>query len=465
MSQLSPILAQAAAAAEDPTIGGAITAMMFLLTAFGSLAMIVMWVVRCGQTGHALPAAQRGVLRIPLALTIVAVSLSVLLVVLVLLSAIVPDPVPVSVGGATTTATIETQEADDSEAGATESKAQKTEADAAASSASSETKTETTPADVTAENPNALPQKKSNLTPAQMKRALIQTIGMDLIMFLVFGGVILVAGQAGRVRLKGDATLQPSAQQSGASNPNVARRPAIPSFTGGGMWPDLDDASAIPSIPGYGILGNRPVVVPDAPAAPVPATNETIQATARPAHFNPYEVIGDHAPENQSTPEAAPLPDEPFSFLTELRFATEVFLAAYVPTTALRLIIVLISIGLSGEAPASHPFLEMLNSGISVSMLAMILVTAVFFAPLVEELQFRVVILGGIAQLGRPGLALGVSSILFAFAHGFPDSIALIPLALALGYAYLRRRSYVTVMLVHFLFNGFNMILALVAML
>lgn len=53
---------------------------------------------------------------------------------------------------------------------------------------------------------------------------------------------------------------------------------------------------------------------------------------------------------------------------------------------------------------------------------------------------------------------------LFAFAHGFPDSIALIPLAFALGYTYLRRRSYVTVMLVHFLFNGFNMLLALVAL-
>jgi membrane protease YdiL (CAAX protease family) len=91
--------------------------------------------------------------------------------------------------------------------------------------------------------------------------------------------------------------------------------------------------------------------------------------------------------------------------------------------------------------------------------------TAVLFAPLVEELQFRVVVLGGIAQMGRPMLALGVSSVLFAFAHGFPDSLALLPLAFALGYAYLRRRSYITVMLVHFLFNGFNMALALLALL
>ena len=98
-------------------------------------------------------------------------------------------------------------------------------------------------------------------------------------------------------------------------------------------------------------------------------------------------------------------------------------------------------------------------------MIAIIVLVAVFVAPIVEELQFRVVVLGGIAQIGQPRLALIASSILFAFAHEFPDSIALIPLALALGYAYLRRRSYVTVMLVHFLFNGFNMILALVSFL
>ena len=53
---------------------------------------------------------------------------------------------------------------------------------------------------------------------------------------------------------------------------------------------------------------------------------------------------------------------------------------------------------------------------------------------------------------------------LFAFAHGFPDALALLPLAAALGYAYLRRRSYVTVVLVHFFFNSFNMAIALIAL-
>ena len=157
--------------------------------------------------------------------------------------------------------------------------------------------------------------------------------------------------------------------------------------------------------------------------------------------------------------------DEQFSFLTELWYAIEVFLAAYLPTAILRIIVVQLTKGLSGEDPGQHPFLEMLNAGVGIPVVVMILLTAVFCAPVVEELQYRVIVLGGLAQLGRPMLALWVSSFLFAFAHGFPDSLALVPLAFALGYTYLRRRSYVTVMLVHFLFNGFNMALALLAML
>ena len=464
MSLLHSILAQAAPATENPTIGEVISGVMFLLTAFGSLAMIVKWVVRYGQTGHALPAARRGVLRIPLALTIVTISLSVLLMVLVLLSAIVPEPVPVGIGGAAATATIETQDPEVGEAESAKPTAEIAETGTDADSAATTTATEGTTADASSESPASPLQKKSSMTPTQMERALIQTIGMDLIMFLAFGGVILVASQAGRVRLT-DSTIQRQATQQPA--PSIPNQPwaAGSGFAAGGMWPDLDDASSIPSMPGYGILGNS-LTVPTA-AASVRAAGEAVQPTAKPADVNPFEVIKDHTelPEKVWTSEPTPVPDEQFSFLTELSFAIEVFLAAYAPTTALRLLIVMISIAISGETPASHPFLEMLDAGISLWMLAMILVTAVFVAPVVEELQFRVVILGGIAQFGRPGIALAISSILFAFAHGFPDSIALIPLALALGYAYLRRRSYLTVMMVHFLFNAFNMVLALVAML
>ena len=130
----------------------------------------------------------------------------------------------------------------------------------------------------------------------------------------------------------------------------------------------------------------------------------------------------------------------------------------------LRVLIVVLTEGLTGEVPDQHPFLEMMESDVGMAVLSLIVLTTVILAPIVEELQFRVVILGGIAQLGRSRLALGVSSVLFALAHGFPDSLALLPLAFALGYTYQRRRSYITVMMVHFLFNAFNMVLAFASM-
>ena len=400
--------------------------------------MIVAWVMRYSQTGHALPAAQRGVLRVPWGLTLFAVVLSILFMILVLVSSLV-DEVPVvnnlsPVGPA---AEVELEGA------------AKTEADAKAA-------------------------KKPVMSPEKMQDALIQTITMDLLMLLVFGGIVLAATKTGRVHLA----------ESGAAQTSSANR-QLPVFTSqpksfnvaspyGSAWPDLDDATAIPQVPGYDILGDRkkPNVVRNlTDTHEAPAMASAIPTSAESVEDNPYavELQDERFASNSEILEVAPEdilePDEQFSLTRELRFAAEVFLAAYLPTTALRLLIVLISFGISGEMPQSHPFLEMLDQGIGIPMIAMILVMAVFVAPVVEELQFRVVALGGIAQLGWPRAALIISSILFAFAHGFPDSIALIPLAFALGYTYLRRRSYVTVMLVHFLFNAFNMILALAALL
>ena len=485
MSFLNPLLAQAAAVPEEVTVGTVITAMMFLMTAVGSLAMIIAWVIRFGQTGHALPAARRGVLRVPWPLTAVAVALSVLLMALVLTSSFV-DPVPVANNVvAATPAEVQVDAA-----------GPKAAAEGQQAVPATEPKTAEPPlpdAEVTdssavpaSDSKNAVggdtksSKKKKSIDPGQMKNAVIQTIVMDIVMLLAFGTVVLVASNAGRVYLQDSLVSQ---------SPKAGSRALISQQSGhafgagmgfGSPWPDLDDAASIPQMPGYDILGNRglndPERVPsgttaDPHASPNLPVSPASQQQPETSAYNPFAVVLEDEPfgtdPNAASPVAAApqIADEPFSLARELRFAAEVFLAAYLPTTALRLLIVLISMSIVGEPPASHPFLEMLEAGVSVPMILMILVMAVFVAPIVEELQFRVVILGGIAQLGKPMLALIASSILFSFAHGFPDSIALIPLALALGYTYLRRRSYVTVMLVHFLFNGFNMILALVALL
>ena len=97
--------------------------------------------------------------------------------------------------------------------------------------------------------------------------------------------------------------------------------------------------------------------------------------------------------------------------------------------------------------------------------MALIAVMAVVVAPLVEELLYRVTVLGGLWQQNNLMIAWIVSSVLFSFAHGFPDSIALLPLAFAIGYTYIQRRSYRTVVMVHFLFNAFNMAIAGASML
>lgn len=453
MSLLNPILAQAAAP-EDVTVGGVISALMFIVTAIGSMAMIVAWVMRYSQTGHALPAAERGVLRVPWGLTLFAVVLSILFMILVLASSLVDD-VPVVNNVAAGGPAAEVQPAD-----------------AAADVEPAGAAVEVQPDGAAKPEADADAEKKPVMSPEKMQDALVQTVVMDFVMLLVFGGIVLAATTTGRVRLTEAAQSSSANGQHPVLTHQSSASRTLNAY--GSPWPDLDDAAAIPQIAGYEILGARKKsnsvgnlndTHDAAAAAAVPS------APGSPMEHNPYAVgfQDDRFASDTETLEVGPEdilePDEQFSFARELRFATEVFLAAYLPTTALRLLIVLISIGISGEAPKSHPFLEMLDQGIGIPMIAMILVMAVFVAPVVEELQFRVVALGGIAQLGWPKVALVVSSILFAFAHGFPDSIALIPLAFALGYTYLRRRSYVTVMLVHFLFNAFNMVLALAALL
>lgn len=155
---------------------------------------------------------------------------------------------------------------------------------------------------------------------------------------------------------------------------------------------------------------------------------------------------------------------EPFSFRNEFVYAVEVFLVAWLPTMLLRFLLVELISQVTGEVPESNPLLELLRSGPGQELMLLIALTAVVVAPIAEEMQFRVVLLGGLLQAGRPQIALLFSSVLFAMAHGFPDSLALLPLSFLLGYAYMRRRSYVAVMLVHFLFNLSNIALAMLSL-
>ncbi len=448
------ILAQAAAAPEEITPGATMAGFLVLGIMASSVWMIVVWVRRRNLTGHALPAARRGILRVPPVLTFVGIGLSLLMFLLMTMVSLQEKPgAKVATKPGTNPVAASSAETSSSTA---ETSTAETSPTAEESAAPEVTATETTSAETTSSEatpPSETSEKKksaaSQMSPEDMQSALIQTVVMDAVLFLVFGVVVFVARLQGRARLCESAALLPSPQTQ-------AYQAAM--YSPANFWPDLDDASAAP-MPGYPLPVERSVI--PSGASSVPSNRD---ASESPWVAPQAESNISSAAEMISPGETAGEVDEPFCFLTELRYSAEVFLAAYVPTAMLRVLVVALTAGLTGEVPDQHPFLEMMESDVGIAVLGLIALTAVVLAPVVEELQFRVVILGGIAQLGRPWLALGVSSVLFAFAHGFPDSLALLPLAFALGYAYLRRRSYITVMLVHFLFNAFNMVLAFASM-
>ena len=52
-----------------------------------------------------------------------------------------------------------------------------------------------------------------------------------------------------------------------------------------------------------------------------------------------------------------------------------------------------------------------------------------------------------------------VTAIIFAMLHGWPDAVPLMPLALVLGAVFEKTRSYLSVVVLHVLFNATNIVL------
>lgn len=419
------MLAQANAPPVQVTDGQVLAILLLLFTTAFSLAMIVLWVLRIGQTGHAIPAAQRGILRVPVTLTLVAIGLSLLIL------------------SMTTTQSIDEFGGTSAMSVDEENSGKLPDSERLPGAAGESVDSPDASSGVNADAPNResqIPNPETSaapmMTPDKVMQTLIDNLVVNLIVFVVLGIVVLSSRRFGRHWLPDGGII---AHSTGSGADRIASDAFLPH----GSWPDLDDSSAMRESPEDFVRG---------------AETNPFAWTSTPS-TTPTDIS------RQAIVSADPaLAEERFSFLTELRYAAEVFLAAYAPTTILRLSVVVIMENILGKQARQHPFLDMLDSGSGYGIIALIVFTAVVVAPLLEELQYRVVILGGMVHFCRPLPALILASILFAFAHGFPDSLALLPLAAALGYAYLRRRSYVTVVLVHFLFNGFNMAIALIAM-
>lgn len=139
----------------------------------------------------------------------------------------------------------------------------------------------------------------------------------------------------------------------------------------------------------------------------------------------------------------------------QVRDGTLGFLAAWSP------VFLVLGLTLPLRTPDRlHPVLRLLMEAPSPTAYAWAVVAAAVVAPVFEELLFRVVLQGWLSERLSPGAAIMIAALVFAGVHGFPDSLALIPLALILGYLYHQRHSYLTVVTTHALFNGTMLLLS-----
>lgn len=121
-------------------------------------------------------------------------------------------------------------------------------------------------------------------------------------------------------------------------------------------------------------------------------------------------------------------------------------------------LLVLKKLNLREDQP-EHQFLRLLTEDGTGENWFWISLTAVVAAPLAEEIVFRVTLQGGLTRWLPRWAAIGIPALLFCAVHDIPDAYALLPLALVLGCLYDRRRSYLSIVLVHAAFNAINLLL------
>lgn len=92
----------------------------------------------------------------------------------------------------------------------------------------------------------------------------------------------------------------------------------------------------------------------------------------------------------------------------------------------------------------------------SPSFLITTFITSITYAPIVEEIICRGIVLSGLLKKFSPGLSIFISSLLFAIMHGnIHQGINAFLLALFLGYIYYRTKSIFLCIFTHFFNNAF----------
>ena len=136
-------------------------------------------------------------------------------------------------------------------------------------------------------------------------------------------------------------------------------------------------------------------------------------------------------------------------FREQLRLGVYGFFAAVIPMT----ISMFATLPFRG-AENQHSLLKQLMESPDVATVSIIAVTAVIAAPLFEELLYRVILQGWLSTIFPASVAIPLVAALFASVHGWRDGLALFPLALILGYVFHRQHSYLSVVVIHALFNA-----------
>jgi membrane protease YdiL (CAAX protease family) len=139
-------------------------------------------------------------------------------------------------------------------------------------------------------------------------------------------------------------------------------------------------------------------------------------------------------------------------------------LAATPLITAVLFTTFVIYYAITGHEPTAaleHPILLALRTHPPLGQTVVVWVLTGLVTPFFEELFFRGLVQTTLMRTGRPWAAIGISALVFAMAHvGVPLSMpGMLVLGLALGYTFYRTRSLASCIVMHALFNLFNMAL------
>ena len=104
-------------------------------------------------------------------------------------------------------------------------------------------------------------------------------------------------------------------------------------------------------------------------------------------------------------------------------------------------------------ADAEHSLIRLLRLSGTAELWALVALTAVIAAPLLEELEFRVIAQTELSR--RAGLAIGITAtvLLFAVVHGPAVGVSVLPLGIAAALVWSRTHSYLAAVAAHATFN------------